>query len=92
MEHAIKPPSRFSNAGCTVCCMRDIDGDGFITKEELGQEYDNFCEQDENGIQSISCDSFSIVSNSATILFKEKKLQYFRVELHMNLLDITDVV
>ncbi len=53
MEQAIKPPNRFSHAGCTLCCFRDKDGDGFITKEELGQDYDPFCEQGQNGNQSI---------------------------------------
>ncbi len=51
IQRAVEASNRFSDGGCTLCCLADIDGDGFITKQELSEGYDAFCGQDEDGIR-----------------------------------------
>ena len=48
LEYAANPSDRFSRGGCAMCCMKDKDGDGFITKDELGQHFDSYCGQEED--------------------------------------------
>ncbi len=40
---------RWSHGACSYCCLDDVDGDGFITQEELGLRYDVFCRNEEDG-------------------------------------------
>ncbi len=39
----INAPDRWSHGACSVCYMDDFDGDGFITQEDLGREFDAYC-------------------------------------------------
>ncbi len=43
MRNAANPSDRWSHASCSVCCMQDLDGDGFISEEDLMRGYDIFC-------------------------------------------------
>ncbi len=48
LNDANKPSDRWSHVACNDCCMLDINSDGFVTREDLGQGYDAFCGLDED--------------------------------------------
>ncbi len=44
---ASQTPDRWTFAGCTSCCMKDLDGDRFITEQDMKRLYDYACEPDD---------------------------------------------
>ncbi len=40
-------PDRWIFAGCSSCCMMDLDGDGFITEQDMRRIYDYMCLPDD---------------------------------------------
>ena len=52
LRNAAKPEDRWSNGACVTCCMQDMDGDNFITKDDLAATYDMYCGGNENQAES----------------------------------------
>lgn len=47
--HINAPVDRWSHGICSACCSDDVDGDGFITREDLRRSDDAYCGKDEDG-------------------------------------------
>ena len=56
----INAPDRWSHGACSACCIDDFDGDGFITREDLGSAHDAYC-GNEDGNHIIAYLIFSII-------------------------------
>ncbi len=52
LRNAEKPVDRWSHVGCSVCCMHDKDGDGFLTEKDVDLTYEMFCGEDGNEQES----------------------------------------
>ncbi len=37
------PFDRWAHTGCGICCLDDVNDDGYISEEDIGQHYEDLC-------------------------------------------------
>ena len=54
LRNAAKPVGRWSHVACSVCCIHDKDGDGFLTEKDVELTYEMYCGDDRDEQESVS--------------------------------------